>query len=384
MRSWSKLLVAIFLCVFLSTLFVVRYRASFNSFLHSVEGGGGDVNDYEATASAVQSIDARLRRAEAKLAASGVAAEGSRSTPSRAQVPLVENTGKAGLFSSEQDYSRGAVEPALENRCLRPGPRRLNKTWAAVAGIMHETAAHLPWVSSLRNQDVDVIIYDKTRPSAKHYLPNDTTKEDGPYLAYIVNYYDCLPPYTIFLHSQTPSMHGVDLLLPCLRKTPLRAASRMWLMLGDCTTCFTDGCPRDQSTTDFQARLWERLTERGFGSDLPPRPDSNKPLHMSKCPQFIASRESIQQWPREFWVVVLQYVYSVSRSLKIAKVPHPKSDEPDDWHTITPFWTGNGMEQTWMLLFDTAYGRNPASSNDLCQVFRPGCVCNDERYSSRL
>lgn len=293
-----------------------------------------------------------------------------------------ENTPRSNVFvSAGRDYSFGAVEPALENRCLRPGPRRLNKTWAAVAGIMHETTAHLSWTKMLREKNFDVLIYDKIRPGAKHYLPNDTTKEDGPYLAYIINYYDCLPPFTLFLHSSPPSMHTVDSFLPCLREQPLRAASRMWLMLGDCNTCFSDGCPRDQSTTDFQARLWERLSAQGYGNELPAQPRQHTQLHIAKCPQFIASRQSIQQWPREFWVTVLEYVYSVSRTLKIAKVPAPRANIQDDWHTVTPYWTGNGMEQTWSLLFDTAYGRHPASSNDMCQFFRPGCPpCIDERY----
>ena len=288
--------------------------------------------------------------------------------------------------SPGRDYSRGAVEPALENRCLRPGgARRLNKTYAAVIGIWEETAEEMAWTQVLRDQGADVLFYYKKDASAEHVLPDDTAKEDTPYLSYIVNYYDCLPPFSILLHA-TPWTHGS--VYECLREAPLKAAERSWLPLGtDYVDRFLGGSAKKPTWNEFQDRLWERLAALGFHLPHPAR----KHLQLYCCPEFILSRAVIRQWPREFWVTVLEFTYEVARTHRVALVPSPRpaAEAPGDWiDTTAAQWTGMAMEHTFHVLFDTALASRKRTEHDMCQFYKPGCEttknvtpCADERYA---
>ena len=274
-----------------------------------------------------------------------------------------------------RNYSHGTVELALENRCLRAGGRdRLTtRTYAAVIGVYDETAEDMAWTAALRVQGVDVLLYYKRDPSAEFFLPDDAAKEDTPYLAYIVQHYDCLPDYSILLHAK-PWAHAA--LYECLRPTPLRAAQRAWLPLGDdYVERWVDPSLNGTVATwePFQERLWERLEARG-GWQLPQ--PWRKPLKLYCCPEFILSRAVIRQWPREFWATVLEYVYEVARTHRIARVraPRPPEEAPEDWLSLPPQgWTGMGMEHTFPMLFDTAFETRERSQQDICQFYKPGC-----------
>ena len=307
--------------------------------------------------------------------------------PAPAPAPASAPTPAPALVpAAGRDYSRGAVEPALENRCLRPGgTARLNTTYVAVMGIWEETPEDMAWTQVLRDQGVDVLFYYKKDPAAEHILPDDTAKEDTPYLAYIVNYYDCLPPFSILLHAR-PWTH--EAVYECLRETPLKAAERSWLPLGsDYVDRFSPPRPGTAQWNEFQDRLWERLASRGFHLPHP----ANKHLELYCCPQFILSRAVIRQWPREFWVAVLEYDYEVARTKRVALVPSPRpeAEAPGDWVTTPPTsWTGMALEHTFHVLFDTAFVTRFRTEHDMCQFYKPGCTtatgltpCADARYA---
>ena len=264
-------------------------------------------------------------------------------------------------------------------------PRLQSATYAAVVGVWEEAAEDLAWTQALREQGVEVLLYHKKDAAAEHWLPDDSAKEDTPYLAYIANYYDCLPAFTLILHA-APAAHGA--MYECLRETPLKAAERSWLPLGsDYVERVVDGRAPQATWNDFQDRLWERLAARGFHLPHPAR----KRIELYCCPEFILSRAVIRQWPRDFWVAVLEFVYEVARTHRVALVPSPRpaAEAPDDWIATTPAgWTGMAMEHTFHVLFDTALATRVRTQHDMCQFYKPACntsagdtPCADERYA---
>jgi hypothetical protein len=90
-------------------------------------------------------------------------------------------------------------------------------------------------------------------------------------------------------------------------------------------------------------------------------------------------------------VAVLEYVYEVARTHRVALVPSPRpaAEAPGDWVETTPAsWTGMAMEHTFHVLFDTALATRVRTVHDMCQFYKPACTtstgvtpCDDARYT---
>lgn len=76
---------------------------------------------------------------------------------------------------------------------------------------------NLAWVNKLENFFSDIKIYTKCKPESKYNVPINVGNEASSFLLYIIEHYDNLKDYTIFLHGHEFSWHHngsiVDLLL---------------------------------------------------------------------------------------------------------------------------------------------------------------------------
>jgi hypothetical protein len=63
------------------------------------------------------------------------------------------------------------------------------------------------FIYKLEKYGVNILIYDKETPSNPYNVPINRGNEASAYLKYIVDHYDNLPEYTLFLHDEEYSWH---------------------------------------------------------------------------------------------------------------------------------------------------------------------------------
>lgn len=65
----------------------------------------------------------------------------------------------------------------------------------------------VPWVDRLKEKGFEVRVYTKETPSSPYDIPKNIGNEGSVYLKYIIDNYNCLPEYSIFLHDHEVSYH---------------------------------------------------------------------------------------------------------------------------------------------------------------------------------
>lgn len=154
---------------------------------------------------------------------------------------------------------------------------------------------------------VPVRIYDKVlRPAA--YTAPIVGREEMGYLSYIVDFYDCLPAYSLFLHPEGGRNRGLHNWLQCLRPDvaagALTSAGLPWMSLVDLIVV------RDMN---WASRTLWRLNEASLHFTgkpiLPLTEDGAHPdfgvVSAFCCAEFLIPRESIRAYPRAFWEFAL-------------------------------------------------------------------------------
>jgi len=72
----------------------------------------------------------------------------------------------------------------------------------------------LAFVRKLKRRGLRTIVYEKCDPSAEYNVPVNRGNEASAYLKYIVDHYDSLPVYSVFLHCHERSWHHEGSIVP--------------------------------------------------------------------------------------------------------------------------------------------------------------------------
>lgn len=140
-------------------------------------------------------------------------------------------------------------------------------------------------------------------------------REAAAYLSYIVDYYDSLPKYNIFIHGGPDQWHNdvmgpqTDLVLSAIRYD---AVDRLGYMNLRCT--FDPGCPVgvhphaptqiDIDGDDTRARYVD-IYSHLFNVTAPEVPEQ---IGYICCAQFVVTREQIQKRPRSDYMRMLKWL----------------------------------------------------------------------------
>ncbi|KAG2019559.1 hypothetical protein GB937_005108 [Aspergillus fischeri] len=188
----------------------------------------------------------------------------------------------------------------------------ITKTYSSNSTIALVLAAtqseDLTWLRDYcRDHDAIPFIYTTDRKPAPHLLVPHTTRgrEAAAYLSYVVDFYDQLPPYTIFIHSNQDQWHN-DLFGPktsvALRNLRLEAVAAQGYVNLRCE--HEPGCPTnvhpwsptqiDIDKKDIRA-YFPQVYQTLFGVGK-----EHVPEHIGNvcCAQFAVSRERILQRPK--------------------------------------------------------------------------------------
>lgn len=283
----------------------------------------------------------------------------------------------AAVKNSQRQDAVGLRLPLRPSRCNTHS--LANDTWAAVSlRFDHkETLKLRTWIEAMggvmpraryqgeesaemqeggqaqhrRGGRVPVRLYEKTRRPADFTAPN-IGREEVPYLAYIVDHYECLPAYSAFLHADAAA-HNPALLqhLRCLRHDAhagaMTEAGLPWLPLT--TLRITD------RPVAFASRIFAALHEASVrlggpplfpSSAVAPQPArggggkalrrgstaDNARLNLDQfghmygycCAEFVLPRETIQRWPRAFWEAA--YWIAIDTALEGELLPPAQPD----------------------------------------------------------
>lgn len=155
----------------------------------------------------------------------------------------------------------------------------------------------------------------RSRKPECHYPRTKHGREAAAYLSYILDYYDALPKYSIFVHSFDEQWHN-DILgvwtQPSIRLFRYEAADALGYANLRCTQ--NPGCPlavepldpskHDIATINVRARFAD-VYQQLFNvskSDVP------KAIGSTCCAQFVVTRDQIRKRPREDYARMLQWL----------------------------------------------------------------------------
>jgi hypothetical protein len=164
----------------------------------------------------------------------------------------------------------------------------------AVVVIAHYNE-DLSWVSKIKYEH---IVYSKTLPDAANVRHQSVNKgnEASAYMQYIVDHFDTLPEYALFVHGHDTSWHHDGSIVDIINGVELSP----YKSLNKYPTEKVD--PRHP---DVKGAL------RDFPLAFEFPPDVNT-LHYDSCAMFCVSRDSIRRRPREFYERYLEYLWTTS------------------------------------------------------------------------
>lgn len=77
----------------------------------------------------------------------------------------------------------------------------------------------MTWTRKLYDEGFHVIVYDhKKHPNHPYFVKENKGREASAYLRYIIDYYDHLHPYTLFLQDDEKSWHHEGSMVELIRE----------------------------------------------------------------------------------------------------------------------------------------------------------------------
>ncbi|KAK9625591.1 hypothetical protein V6000_007092 [Aspergillus fumigatus] len=214
-------------------------------------------------------------------------------------------------------YRRGdlALEPGEleQNHCsITQQLADITKTYSSnstIALVLAATESEgLTWLRDYcRDHDAIPFIYTTDRKPVPHLLVPHTTRgrEAAAYLSYVVDFYDQLPPYTIFIHSNQDQWHNdlfgpkTNVALRNLRFEAIAAQGYVNLRCEHEPGCPTNVHPWSPTQIDIDKKdiraYFPQVYQTLFGVGK-----ERVPEHIGNicCAQFAVSRERILQRPK--------------------------------------------------------------------------------------
>ena len=151
----------------------------------------------------------------------------------------------------------------------------------------------------LQTTNVPFIVVSKTLQEQDKvlHIPVNRGNEVSSYLKYIVDYYEVLPEFTLFLHGHDTDWHQYYSVAYIIQQLELRKGYE------NINNIVVD----DLGDKIYLGRLHE-LWDQLFLEELGPIPESG--FHGKCCAQFVVHRDQIRNHPRQFYQRLYDFVVS--------------------------------------------------------------------------
>ncbi|KAK6430561.1 hypothetical protein LTR95_013281 [Oleoguttula sp. CCFEE 5521] len=168
------------------------------------------------------------------------------------------------------------------------------------------------------NESYGLFIYtmSKNDPELGYLRPHTTKgREAAAFLSYVIDYYDVLPRYSIFIHGGDPQRHNDVLylnsrVLPNLRHAAIDAAGYINLRCDTNPGCPVAVTPHDFTKEDAAKKLDPRAKFAPIYAELFNVPMSEVPRQIGGvcCAQFAVHRDRIRQRPKSDYVRMMHWM----------------------------------------------------------------------------
>ena len=134
------------------------------------------------------------------------------------------------------------------------------------------------------------------------------------YLSFIIDHYDALPPYTVFIHGHASSWHQIADTVPLIRSLRLPALQAAGYVSLRCD--WYPSCPAEIKPISHNATVWgpgvlrketEYVIAEVWDTFFPGMP-LPEPIASQCCAQFVATKEAITKRPREQYMRMRQWL----------------------------------------------------------------------------
>ncbi|KAK6508120.1 hypothetical protein TWF506_010223 [Arthrobotrys conoides] len=185
-------------------------------------------------------------------------------------------------------------------------------------------------------------------------VPRNKGREANVYLTYIIDNYDKLPDYMVFIHSLRYQWHNEDPMydgVPVIRKLRLSYVDKIGFVPLRCS--WTLGCPSElKPTNPFAARIDDRShTEEAYAEafrQLFPNMTIPDVVGAPCGGQFALAKWKILERPLEDYVRYRQWLMDTPLSDAIS---------------------GRILEYSWHIMFGKSYVNCPSAKECFCNVF---------------
>ncbi|KAF2466305.1 uncharacterized protein BDR25DRAFT_77374 [Lindgomyces ingoldianus] len=277
---------------------------------------------------------------------------------SRAPVPtnLEENHVSQPILSST--FSSTNAEPEATHAISNP----LDSSGAIVAAVSLST--NLSWVHELQNPIWTLHRYDhdSPHPPPSTYFPVNKGNEAMMYLSYILNNYDALPTYSIFIHGHRTSWHQEGDIVELVNALRFRALDQEGYTPLRCDwypSCPAEIRPLDRDAVVWGPGVWRHEVEVEiaeawavlFASEELPRTIASQ-----CCAQFAVTRSAILRRPKAEYESMRDWLVNTSLSNDIS---------------------GRVFEKLWAYIFTKEAVRCPPPGRCACDYFG---MCGERKW----
>ena len=155
----------------------------------------------------------------------------------------------------------------------------------------------LSWINLVK---YPVKVYSKTIKD-ENYIDFNKAQEAPSYLKYIIENYNSLPEYSIFVHGHLESYHQTDNIINLINNVKFEGSvvnlNRDWRQTISIKDKFIDANLVHTDENDLRF-YWLKQNWNDFIGEWLPLPDL---LSFISCAQFAVHKSCITQYPIEFW-----------------------------------------------------------------------------------
>jgi hypothetical protein len=186
-------------------------------------------------------------------------------------------------------------------------------------GLFRNSTDH----SSIFSNDTTAFIYstDKRPELDLHLAHSRRGREVSAYLSYVIDYYDNLPPYSIFIHADEKQRHNdlfgpkTSTILQNLRHEAIDAKGYLNLRCMHNPGCPSHVAPNNPTEADIKAgdarAHFAQIYRELFGMNAVVPDEIGAPC----CAQFAVSRKQIRRRPKSEYIHMMKWVDETSARL---------------------------------------------------------------------
>ena len=181
-----------------------------------------------------------------------------------------------------------------------------NSNTIIVVSTYSELGKNLDWIQKFIKKGYHVCLYDHKKSNLNpYYVPENKGREASVYLRYIIDYYDSLQEYTIFIQDDDKSWHHkgsiVDIIIEKEKENNSKTKKIKYKNLNN--RCLSLIYPNDLFP---MMKIYFRKYLSPYIGDMSKYGDwtSGYPC----CSQFIVHKEYIRKYPKEMYEKMYRYM----------------------------------------------------------------------------